>query len=229
MIEVKICGMTNKADALAACEAGADAVGFIFFPQSPRYILPEQALKIIRSLPLEVCKVGVFVNTDQANLQDIVDYCGLDLIQLHGSESAEFCRLFPAARVIKSLSPHTLADIEAADVYETRAILVDAPRLVRDGEAGDPQYGGTGRLANWEMAKALKARHRLILAGGLKADNVAEAIAAVEPDALDFNSGVEISPRHKDLEKIRRVIELVRRIDSEKAVTKEKIFTRLES
>ena len=229
MIEIKICGITSKADALAACEAGADAVGFIFFPQSPRYLLPELALKIIRKLPPEVCKVGVFVNTDQSNLQDIVTYCELDLIQLHGNESPEFCRLFPLSRVIKSLSPDTTAEVEAARAYQTRAILIDAPRFVRDGSEHDPQYGGTGRTANWEMAKALKAHHRLILAGGLKPENAAEAITAVGPDAMDFNSGVEIAPRRKDPAKIRQVIEIVRKTDPGNNVPREKIFTRPES
>ena len=224
MIEIKICGITNTADALAAYEAGADAVGFIFYPQSPRYVLPEQAARMIRELPPDLCKVGVFVNTDLLNLKEIVSYSGIDLIQLHGNESPDFCKQLPAAQVIKSLAPNNREDLQEADAYQVRALLIDAPR--------DPQnfqYGGTGKTADWNMAVALKSRGPLILAGGLKAENAADAAAFVVPDAVDFNSGVEIHPRKKDPEKIKQVIEIVRRADPDIGNKREKIFSRIQA
>ena len=227
MIEIKICGITNLEDALAACEAGADAIGFIFYPQSQRYVFPEQAIKIIGKLPPEICRVGVFVNTDLLNLKDIASFCKLDLLQLHGDETPEFCRQFPASRLIKSLAPKDMEEVKKAEAYQTRAILIDAPRQAQDGSQ-NVEYGGTGKMANWDMAIALKAAHRLILAGGLKPENTAEAIAAVSPDALDFNSGVEITPRHKDAEKIRQVIAIARKVETRGEVKKDKIFSRLE-
>jgi phosphoribosylanthranilate isomerase len=220
MIEIKICGITNKEDALTACEAGADAVGFIFYPQSPRYILPEQAKKIIQALPPEICRVGVFVNLDLLNLNEISTFCNLDLIQLHGDESTDYCRKLPASRLIKSLSPVNEQDVDRAEDYPTKAILVDSRT--------HSKYGGTGQTVDWNLAAKMKSKRPLILAGGLKAENVAVAIAAVGPDALDFCSGVESMPRQKDPEKIRSVIEIVRRSSPASGGEQIKIFTRTE-
>ena len=149
--EIKICGITRLEDALCAVTCGADAVGFIFHKESPRYIAPEQAKAIIAQLPGEVAKVGVFVNRKTEEVERIVEGCGLDLIQLHGDESPAYCRLFPPERVIKAVSPRSPEEVRALDVYEVRALLVDA----RD--AG--RYGGTGKRADWKLAASIGKKH----------------------------------------------------------------------
>ena len=202
MTEIKICGITRLEDALCAAECGADAVGFIFHPASPRYVTPEQAREIIAQLPGGIAKIGVFVNRPAEEVERTVEACGLDLIQLHGDESPAYCRLFPPGRVIKAVflrSPEDLAQLEA---YTVRAFLADA----RD--AG--RYGGTGKRADWELAVELAESHPLILAGGLNAENIAEALAVVAPGAVDINSGCERTPGIKDHYRLRRIIGMIR-------------------
>jgi phosphoribosylanthranilate isomerase len=201
--EIKICGITRLEDALCAAACGADAVGFIFHPASPRYITPERARAIIAKLPEGIATVGVFVNRKREVVEQTAETCGLDLIQLHGDESPEYCRLFPPQRVIKAVSPRTAEELRALDVYEVRAFLVDA----RD--AG--RYGGTGKRADWELAVALKKTHPLILAGGLDPGNIEEALAAVAPHAVDINSGCELAPGIKDHDRIRRIVGMIRK------------------
>ena len=201
--EIKICGITRLEDALCAAACGADAVGFIFHPASPRYITPERARAIIAKLPEGIATVGVFVNRKREVVEQTAETCGLDLIQLHGDESPEYCRLFPSQRVIKAVSPRTAEELRALDVYEVRAFLVDA----RD--AG--RYGGTGKRADWELAVALKKTHPLILAGGLDPGNIEEALAAVAPHAVDINSGCELAPGIKDHDRIRRIVGMIRK------------------
>ncbi|MDO9528259.1 MAG: phosphoribosylanthranilate isomerase [Syntrophales bacterium] len=202
MTEIKICGMTNAADAMNAAQCGADALGFIFYPKSPRYILPEAARKIIDKLPRNVCKVGVFVNHEAKVIKEIVEVCGLDFIQLHGDESPRYCREFPKSILIKAISEQTsqLSD------YSVRAILIDAchPEL----------YGGTGKKSDWDLAVAVKEHCPLILSGGLNLGNIEEALRIVSPDAVDINSGVEMLPGKKDSEKVRKIIEIVRKTGS---------------
>ena len=202
MTEIKICGITRLEDALCASACGADAVGFIFHKESPRHITPERAAAIIAQLPGGIAKVGVFVNRGKEEVERTVDLCGLDLIQFHGDESPAYCRLFPPERVIKAVSPKTKEELRALDVYDVRAFLVDA----RD--AG--RYGGTGKRADWELAAALKKAHPLILAGGLDAENIEAALAAVAPQAVDINSGCESAPGIKDHDRMRRIIGMIR-------------------
>jgi len=203
MIEIKICGITDLDDALAAVEAGADALGFIFHPRSPRCVSPQRAKEIIIGLPHGVAKVGVFVNDDPGQVAKIAETCGLDLLQLHGDETPEYCRRFPASMLIKAFSPRTAKDIEAEADYPVRAILVDAsvPGL----------YGGTGKTSNWDLARMIGESFPLILSGGLNSGNIRDAIASVSPHAVDINSGVESSPGRKDHDKIRGIIEIIRR------------------
>ncbi len=203
MTEIKICGITNLDDALAVCEAGADAMGFIFYPKSPRCVSPRRAREIISALPRGIAKVGVFVNDDPERIEEIAGICGLDFIQLHGDETPDYCRRFPASTVIKAFSPRIAADLKRAADYPVRAILVDAfaPGL----------YGGTGKTSNWELARAIGERCPLILSGGLNSANIEEAIATVSPDAVDINSGVESAPGRKDHYKINEIIEMIRR------------------
>lgn len=197
--------MTNLPDALSAYRYGADAVGFIFYSKSPRYIRPETAMNIIKNLPREICKVGVFVNHDACEIKDIFHFCGLSLIQLHGDESFEYCTQFPASMLIKAIPLGTQSDLHALHSYPVRAILVDSRR--------QGQYGGTGETSNWDLASRAKEIHPLILAGGLNEENIQEAINTVSPHAVDLNTGVEDAPGRKNLEKIKNIIRLIRKIE----------------
>jgi phosphoribosylanthranilate isomerase len=203
MTEIKICGITRLEDALCAAECGADAIGFIFHPASPRYIAPERAREIVAQLPGGIAKVGVFVNRTEEEVQRTMEACGLDLIQLHGDESPAYCGLFPPARVIKAVAPRTPGELVRLGDYEVRAFLVDARDTGR--------YGGTGKPADWGLAAQLGKSHPLILAGGLAEENITEALAAVAPRAMDINSGCERAPGIKDHERMRRIVEMIRR------------------
>lgn len=203
--EIKICGITRLKDALCAAACGAEAVGFIFHEASPRCITPEKAKAIIAQLPAGIARVGVFVNREAEEVKRTVDMCALDLIQLHGDETPAYCRLFPSERVIKAVSPRMAEELRALAVYEVRAFLVDA----RD--AG--RYGGTGKRADWELAARIGKEHPLILAGGLDAENIDAALAAVAPCAVDINSGCECSPGIKDHARLRRIIKVTRDMD----------------
>jgi phosphoribosylanthranilate isomerase len=200
---VKICGITREEDALFAIRCGVQALGFIFYPRSPRCIEPERARSIIDRLPAvpeetpllpcpvfpfpgRVATVGVFVNEKPERILEIADYCGLDLIQLHGDESPEDCRILPRGRLIKALPLERPADLERLRNYPVRAVLAD----VR--EKG--KYGGTGKRVDWILAAQATKLVPLILAGGLAPENIREAVAAVHPAALDLNSGVESGP-----------------------------------
>jgi phosphoribosylanthranilate isomerase len=205
--QVKICGITNVEDALCAAECGAAALGFIFYPPSPRNVQPENARKIVSALSAEVVKVGVFVNESIAEVKRIVEYCGLDMIQLHGNETPAYCRQFPTAQIIKAVELKNEADLVYANSYHAGAILVDSRH------AG--LYGGTGKKANWELACRIRDNKPLILSGGLNEINITEAIKAVRPNALDINSGVESEPGKKDHTKLARIFDKILRVDVE--------------
>ncbi len=202
MTEIKICGITNVGDALCAAACGADAVGFIFHKSSPRCVAPERAKEIIAALPRGITTVGVFVNREAEEVAQTVADCGLDLIQLHGDESPEYCRRFPPERIIKAVFPRTPKDLRALAAYDVRAFLVDFR------EAG--RYGGTGKRADWGLAARLGKTHPLILAGGLDAGNIGKALAAVAPVAVDINSGCERAPGIKDHDRMRRIVGMIR-------------------
>jgi len=202
MVQIKICGITNIEDAVAAALAGADALGFVFHPASPRYVTPGRAREIIAVLPPAVCTVGVFVNLAAVEVLQIAELCGLDFIQLHGSETREYCRSFPRERLIKALSFRSEDEFAIMADYPVRAFLVDAHDPVR--------FGGTGRTCDWNVAHKAAARHPLVLAGGLGTKNILAALEAVRPLAVDLSSGVESAPGKKDHEKIRSVISAVK-------------------
>jgi len=198
MIQIKICGITNVEDGLAAAAAGVDALGFVFHPASPRYVTPGRAKEIIGTLPPAVCTVGVFVNLAAAEVLQIAEICGLDFIQLHGAETQEYWRHLPREKVIKALSVRSEGELAAMADYPARAFLVDAHDPVR--------FGGTGKTCDWNLARKAAARHPIILAGGLNGENIHSALEAVRPLAVDISSGVEAAPGKKDHEKIRSVI-----------------------
>jgi phosphoribosylanthranilate isomerase len=219
MTQVKICGITNEEDALCAAKCGAAALGFIFYPASPRYIPPEKAELIIKKLPVKIIKVGVFVNETAAEVTRISELCNLDFIQLHGDESVEYCRNFLPEMLIKAVNLESETDLANACKYDVAALLVDSRH------AG--LYGGTGKKANWDLALQIKSKKRLILSGGLNEDNVKEALEIVTPQALDINSGVETQPGKKDHKKIARVMEIVREVNLRQN-TASLIFTKRE-
>lgn len=197
MVKVKICGITNLEDALTAIEAGADALGFVFYPLSPRHIFPELASKIIRRLPPFVQTVGLFVNEDLSIVNTIADQCGLDVIQLHGEEPPGYCESV-RRRVIKAFRVKDISTLDSLVQYHVASHLLDA--------WSPSALGGTGQTFNWEIAITAAALRPIILAGGLTPDNVAEAVRRVKPYAVDVSSGVECSPGRKDADKIRKFI-----------------------
>jgi phosphoribosylanthranilate isomerase len=214
-MEIKICGITNMDDAAMAFAYGADALGFIFYAKSPRYVSPETAMRVIRNLPDDISKVGVFVNHDSHAVKEIYDFCGLDLIQLHGDESPAYCSEFPQSILIKAIAPGSQEDLGTVKQYAVKAIMLDAR------ESG--LYGGTGKRSNWELAAKLKEMRPLVLSGGLNPGNILLAIRTVSPHAIDVNSGVELSPGKKDPKKVQSIIATVRTAGKKSAT---KIFTR---
>jgi len=204
MVKVKICGITSYEDARAAVEAGADALGFVFYDKSPRFINPVKAAGIISRLPPFIQTVGLFVNEETAQVNWTADYCGIDVVQLHGDETPEDClevkrRVIKAFRVQKIIS---LDPLEKYQDYQVAGYLLDA--------WSPDAYGGTGRTFNWELAQAAKQYGPVILAGGLTPENVAEAIRVVSPYGVDVSSGVESAPGKKDLEKVKEFIRVAK-------------------
>lgn len=193
MIRVKICGITDVEDALQACACGADALGLVFYPRSPRCVTPEQARAIIRALPPLVTTVGLFVNEEPRRIRQLADDCGLDVIQLHGDEGPHACDFAPR-RSIKALRVKDAASLSGHDEFRTSALLLDA------WVAG--AYGGTGESFNWELAAGIARQRPVILAGGLTPENVAAAVSAVRPYGVDVSSGVESAPGRKDPAKV---------------------------
>ena len=193
MVKVKICGITNIDDAVHAADCGADALGFVFFDKSPRCVSPEQARGIIAELPPFVTAVGLFVNEQPQRIREIADFCALDLLQLHGDETPRDC-LLPPHRVVKALRVKDASSLAPLADYAVSALLLDA--------WASGIYGGTGHVFNWELAARAAETRRIILAGGLNPDNVAEAVRSVRPYGVDVSSGVEAFPGRKDREKV---------------------------
>ena len=208
-VKIKICGITNVSDALAALDAGADALGFVFYEQSPRHVTVNDAAEIIRQLPPFAAKVGVFVNATEEAIRQTVAKCGLDTLQFHGEETPDFCRKFSPLKVIKAFRIRDAASLRQLDAYETDAWLLDS--------FAPDQRGGTGTTFNWHLAcEARESGRPIILAGGLTPENVAEAVHEVWPYAVDVSSGVESAPGRKDHAMIRDFIAAVRGIENEK-------------
>ena len=219
MIRVKICGITNVADARAAVEAGADALGFIFVEGTPRFVTPEQVAPIVRRLPPFVTPVGVFWDHPAGHVKAVAEACGLRALQFHGDEAPDDLAGY-ALPVIKTVKMAPASTLEGLPEYRTRdswqalqyrrvasAILLDSAARWSEGETREP--------LEWTLARRIVSSHShampVILSGGLTPDNVARAVAVVRPYGVDVNSGVESIPGHKDADKVRRFVAEARR------------------
>ncbi len=200
MVRVKICGITNLEDALLAVDYGADALGFVFFKKSPRYISPAKAKAIIKRLPPFITCVGVFVNEKKKEIEKISEQTGINAIQLHGDEPPRTCRIsgYPITKAVRVKS---LENLELLSKYKdcVSSFLLDTYT--------PEKYGGTGQIFNWDIAVEAKRFGRIILAGGLTAENIEKAIRFVHPYAVDVSSGVEAEKGIKDHKKIKAFIE----------------------
>jgi phosphoribosylanthranilate isomerase len=197
MIKIKICGITNMDDAVAASEAGADALGFNFYKKSPRFIEPSKAAEIIAQLPPFVMPVGVFVNEREDKIRDIMFTTGIKVLQFHGDERPEFCGRF-AARAIKAFQVRDKESLKHMVHYHVSALLLDSYQ--------EGVRGGTGNTFDWHLAVVAKTFGRVILAGGLTPGNVAEAVKLVQPYAVDVAGGVEKEKGIKDHAKMKKFI-----------------------
>jgi phosphoribosylanthranilate isomerase len=203
MVRVKICGITDLEDAFNAIEAGCDALGFVFYRKSPRYITPDKANQITRHVPPHIAKIGVFVNAKEKTIRDISKLCNLDMLQFHGEESPEFCERFKDYKIIKAFRIKNKINLKKILNYQTFAYLFDT--FVKS------KIGGTGRKFNWALIRHLGGFHKpIFLSGGLNAENVGEAIKKVHPEWVDVSTSVEISPGKKDYKKVKGFIKAVR-------------------
>jgi phosphoribosylanthranilate isomerase len=201
---IKVCGITNLDDALAAVDAGVDALGFVFVHESSRYVMPESAREIIRHLPPMVNMIGVFVDEKIEKVREIANHCSLDFLQFHGAESPEYCEWY-TQRVIKAFRVKDISTIQEIYNYKVQGILLDS--------YSKEAYGGTGATFDWSLASQVAPYKPVILAGGLTPQNVGEAIVEVRPFAVDVSSGVEKSPGNKNPEKLGHFVRAVRHAD----------------
>jgi phosphoribosylanthranilate isomerase len=204
MVRIKICGITNLEDALACADAGADLLGFNFYSGSPRYIKPEVAREVVAQLPAAILSVGVFVNAGEPeDVARVADVAGVAAVQLHGDESPAYCRELAGRFVIKALRVTGDFKPQSAAEYETDAVLLDG--------FDQSLRGGTGRTFDWSMAQRTReVVSRIFLAGGLGPENVAAAVASVQPYAVDACSSLESSPGRKDIARVRAFITAIR-------------------
>jgi len=202
--QVKICGLTHAEQAFACADLGAEAIGCVFYPKSPRNVSPDQAKKILQALPSHVKGTGVFVNAAYNEIMHTVDYCGLKAVQLHGQESPDLVRRLIQREiiVIKALFMTREPFLHQAENYPASAYLVEC------GKGHLP--GGNALTWNWKDTLEFGKAHTMILAGGLSPENIAEAFSDAIPSAVDVSSGVESSPGIKDLEKVASFLKAVK-------------------
>jgi phosphoribosylanthranilate isomerase len=204
-VKVKICGITNLADGMVAAEAGADALGFVFYESSPRCITVESAADLVRQLPPFVIRVGVFVNAPQDLVVRAIRECGLNLLQFHGDEPPEYCLQF-GLMSMKAFRIRDAAALQALRNYPTDAWLLDA--------YAPDKPGGTGETFNWDLALEAQAWGcPIFLAGGLTPENVAEAVRRVRPYGVDVSTGVEAVPGSKDHAKLKAFIQAAKSVE----------------
>lgn len=205
MVKIKICGITNVEDAKVAVAAGADALGFVMYRKSPRFVEPAVVKAIVAGLLPFVLPVGVFVNEEPDRVRTLMDECGLALAQLHGDETARYCQDLgrPVLKALRLKDRGTfLVLAEFSGRANVRGFLIDA--------FSNQAYGGTGKTVDWGLAQEVALSMPVVLAGGLTPVNVAEAITRVRPYGVDVSSGVELSPGKKDHEKVRDFIRAAR-------------------
>jgi phosphoribosylanthranilate isomerase len=200
-VRVKICGLTNEADAVAAVEAGADLLGFVLYPQSPRYVEPAVVHAFNAHLPSLIQRVAVTVNLTPAEVEMISRACAFDIWQLHGDETPAGAAALAQKRLFKALALPRSADKPSAKEYDVEAFLLDTP---------SQQYGGTGQTFDWSLAVEFQQTTKtpVFLSGGLNPENVARAINQVHPYGVDVSSGVEAKPGKKDHAKLRDFIQI---------------------
>ncbi|MBH0209196.1 MAG: N-(5'-phosphoribosyl)anthranilate isomerase [Nitrospira sp. HN-bin3] len=205
MVKIKVCGITNVDDARMAVAAGADALGFVMYRKSPRFVEPAVVKAIVAGLPPFVLPVGVFVNEESERVRALMDESGLALAQLHGDETASYCQNLgrPALKALRLKDRGGfLALAEFQGRANVRGVLIDA--------FSNQAYGGTGQTVDWGLAQEVAQSMPVVLAGGLTPVNVAEAITRVRPYGVDVSSGVELSPGKKDHNKVKAFIEAAR-------------------
>ena len=200
-VKVKICGMTNLKDVKVAVDGGVDAVGFIFYKKSPRSVTMQAVRKIVLELPPFVDSVGVFVNETAEQINKIADRCNLDRVQLHGNESPTFCKKI-RRRVIKAIRVKDIQSLKKLSDYPVSSFLLDT--------FSEDQYGGTGKVFDWNLAFPAKKYGPIILAGGLTPNNVRQAIQRIRPYGVDVCSGVESQPGIKDHKKMQAFLKNVK-------------------
>jgi len=205
-VKVKVCGVRSLEEAEAALEAGADAIGFNFWPQSRRYIAPRAAAEVISRLSPVASTVGVFVNEELNRVVDVSSELRLSAVQLHGDESPEFCAGLGSIKTIKAIRVGQDFDLGVIQSYPVSMVLLDS--------SIHGSYGGTGQRFDWRIAIEAKRLARIILAGGLNTENVWEAITQVRPAAIDVCSGVEAEPGRKDFDKLRSFMGVVARANA---------------
>lgn len=212
--QVKVCGLTDPAQALAVAKLGVDAVGCVFFPKSPRHMTRKAARTLCRVLPANVRRVGVFVDESFSQIMGVVEACGLDVVQLHGQEPPELIRRLrrQGLLVIKALFAARSPGLSDLDTYAPSGFLVEC------GAGKLP--GGNAETWDWARARSLSDRYPLILAGGLTPENIVRAVGLAQPDAVDVSSGVEASPGNKDLRKLAALMAAIRGCRMERRLLK---------
>ena len=200
-VKVKICGMTNLKDVKVAVDGGVDAVGFIFYKKSPRSVTIKTVREIVVELPPFIDAVGVFVDETAEQINKIADRCNLDRVQLHGNESPAFCKKI-RRRVIKAIRVKDIQSLKKLSDYPVSSFLLDT--------FSEDQYGGTGRVFDWNLAYPAKKYGPIILAGGLTPNNVRQAIQRIQPYGVDVCSGVESQPGIKDHKKMQTFLKNVK-------------------
>ena len=204
MVKVKICGITNLDDARSAVAAGCDALGFVFYRKSPRYISPDDVSGIIRKLPGKIVKVGVFVDEKARRIKNIAKLCRLDFVQLHGRESVNFCKKLKGLKIIKAFRVKGTIDENDISRYKVKAYLFDT--YVKS------KAGGTGKSFNWSLLCGIKrTKTPVFLSGGISSKNVKKAVKTVKPQWVDVSSSVEKLPGRKDAKKVREFIKAAKR------------------
>jgi phosphoribosylanthranilate isomerase len=205
MVKVKICGITNMEDALASLRAGCDALGFLFYKNSPRSISPFAACRVIKQLPPQIIKIGVFVNAKEKTIKRIARSCKLDMLQFHGDETPEFCARFKEYKIIKVFRIKKTIDLKKILKYRVFACLLDT--------FDKSKRGGTGKQFDWSLACRLKDIHTTVfLSGGLTEKNVQKAIRQGRPQWVDASSSLEVSPGKKDHQKVVRFVRAAKRM-----------------